>query len=91
MVCTGGEVALGRESHTCARARVLASDVGGTRQARQRGAQRQWAKTMNPPACANESFSESRETRRNLTRRQLPWDAAAVSSPIRDFLSVKKK
>jgi hypothetical protein len=30
------------------------------------------------------------ETRRNLTRRQLPADAAAVSGPIRDFLSVKK-
>ena len=28
------------------------------------------------------SFSESRETRRNLTRRQLPGDAAAVSGPI---------
>ena len=38
-----------------------------------------------------ESFSESRDTRRNLTRRQLPGDAAAVSGPIRDFLSVKKK
>ena len=36
-----------------------------------------------------ESFSESRDTRRNLTRRQLPGDAAAVSGPIRDFLSVK--
>ena len=45
----------------------------------------------HPPACADESFSESRETRRNLTRRQLPGDAAAVSGPIRDFLSVKKK
>jgi hypothetical protein len=31
------------------------------------------------------------ETRRNLTRRQLPADAAAVSGPIRDFLTVKKK
>ena len=40
------------------------------------------------PACANESFSESRETRRNLTRRQLPGDAAAVSGPMRDILSV---
>ena len=37
------------------------------------------------------SFSESRETRRNLTRRQLPGDAAAVSGPLRDFLSVKRK
>ena len=46
---------------------------------------------MLPPACADESFSESRETRRNLTRRQLPGDAAAVSGPIRDFHSVKKK
>ena len=45
----------------------------------------------HPPACANESFSESRETRRNHTRRQLPGDAAAVSGPIRDILSVKKK
>ena len=27
------------------------------------------------PACANESFRSSRETRRNLTRRQLPGDA----------------
>ena len=43
----------------------------------------------HPPACTNESFSESRETRRNLTRRQLPGDAAAVSGPIRDFLSVR--
>ena len=38
-----------------------------------------------------ESFSESRDTRRNLTRRQLPGDAAAVSGPIRDFLSLSKK
>ena len=54
--------------------------------------------THNTNTCTREntrgcSFSESRKTRRNLTRRQLPGDAAAVSGagPIRDFLSVKKK
>ena len=30
------------------------------------------------PACAEESFSESRETRRNLTRRQMPEDGEAL-------------
>ena len=42
------------------------------------------------PACAKESFSESRETRRNLTRRQRPGDAGSCARS-RDFLSVKKK
>ena len=39
-----------------------------------------------------ESFSQSRETcrNRNLTRRQLPGDAAAVSGPMRDFLSGRR-
>ena len=54
------------------------------------GARRDATGALTRQPAPTKSFSESRETHRNLTRRQRPG-AAAVSGPIRDFLSVVVK